>query len=158
MTRNELINMSADDLAKALNDLLSKAESKNKLFKILDIKKQTIDKKLMQAGYIYDNVTKTYVKTDCTNQVTLNSDDSKEIINDLIKRISELESRVDGIESKKSNEFELIKFEGHMQNKNYRLYKEVTDLIDMIKREHKHLSITEVVNSALYRELSKLKK
>ena len=106
MTRNELINMSADDLAKALNDLLSKAESKNKLFKILDIKKQTIDKKLMQAGYIYDNVTKTYVKTDCTDQVTLNSDDSKEIINDLIKRISELESRVDGIESKKSNEFE----------------------------------------------------
>lgn len=158
MTRNELINMSADDLAKALNDLLSKAESKNKLFKILDIKKQTIDKKLMQAGYIYDNVTKTYIKTDCTDQVTLNSDDSKEIINDLIKRISKLESRVDGIESKKSNEFELIKFEGHMQNKNYRLYKEVTDLIDMIKREHKHLSITEVVNSALYRELSKLKK
>lgn len=158
MTRNELMNMSADDLAKALNDLLSKAESKNKLFKILDIKKQTIDKKLMQAGYIYDNVTKTYVKTDCTNQVTLNSDDSKEIINDLIKRISELESRVNAIESKKSNEFELVKFEGHMQNKNYRLYKEVTDLIDMIKREHKHLSITEVVNSALYRELSKLKK
>ena len=157
MTRNELINMSADDLAKALNDLLSKAESKNKL---LDIKKQTIDKKLMQAGYIYDNVTKTYIKTDCTDQVTLNSnsDDSKEIINDLIKRISELESRVNAIESKKSNEFELVKFEGHMQNKNYRLYKEVTDLIDMIKREHKHLSITEVVNSALYRELSKLKK
>lgn len=165
MTRNELLNMNADDLAKTLNELLKNYESKNKLFKTFELKKQVIDKKLMQAGYSYNNDTKCYSKSNSTDtdQVALQSDlkiadDSKEIINDLIIRMERVESRLNAIESNKSSDFELVKFESTMQNKNYRLYKEVTDLIDMIKRDHKHLNITQVVNSALYRELSKLKK
>lgn len=54
MTRNELLNMNADDLAKTLNELLKNYESKNKLFKTFELKKQVIDKKLMQAGYSYN--------------------------------------------------------------------------------------------------------
>ena len=50
MNKSELMSLNADELAKTLNDLLKKYESKNKLFKTFELKKQVIEKKLMQAG------------------------------------------------------------------------------------------------------------
>lgn len=156
MNKSELMKMSADELAKTLNELLMKYDSKNKLFNALGLKKQIIDKKLMQAGYIYNNGSKSYLKSDSsnTNQVDSNSKDIE-----LIKRIESLEKRLSALESThKYSDFKVMKFESDRINKNYRLNREVVDLIEMIKRDYSHLNVTDVINTVLYQELSKLKK
>lgn len=162
MNKSELMSLGADDLAKTLNELLKKYESKNKLFKTFELKKQVIEKKLMQAGYSYNNDTKCYSKSNSSraDQVDLNSlDDSKDIINELINRIATLESRVSKLESShKHSDFKVMKFESDRINKNYRLNREVVDLIEMIKRDYSHLNVTDVINTVLYNELGKLKK
>lgn len=158
MTRDELLKLKGDELATTINDLLSKFGSKNKICEALGLKKQSIDRKLKEAGYLYNHETKRYAKQDPNREDLKSHDDSKELINDLLKRMEAVESRLNAIDSNKSNDFELVQFDSKMQNKNYRLYEEVVELIEMIKREHKHLNVTQVVNSALYRELIKFKK
>lgn len=161
MNKSELMSLNADELAKTLNDLLKKYESKNKLFKTFELKKQVIEKKLMQAGYSYNSDSKCYSKSDSSraDQVDLNSlDDSKDSINELIKRVGELESRVNALESsKKHSDFRVMKFNSERVNKNYRLNLEVIELIEMIKRDYSHLNVTDVINTVLYQELNKLK-
>lgn len=157
MTRDEFLRLKGDELATTVNDLLSKFGSKNKICEALGLKKQSIDRKLKEAGYIYNHETKRYAKQD-PNREDLKNDDSKALINDLLKRMETVESRLNAIDSNKSSDFELVNFNSKMQNKNYRLYEEVVELIELIKRDHKHLNVTQVVNSALYRELVKFKK
>lgn len=157
MTRDEFLRLKGDELATTVNDLLSKFGSKNKICEALGLKKQSIDRKLKEAGYIYNHETKRYAKQD-PNREDLKNDDSKALINDLLKRMGTVESRLNAIDSNKSSDFELVNFNSKMQNKNYRLYEEVVELIELIKRDHKHLNVTQVVNSALYRELVKFKK
>ena len=85
-------------------------------------------------------------------------DDSKDSINELIKRVGELESRVNALESsKKHSDFRVMKFNSERVNKNYRLNLEVIELIEMIKRDYSHLNVTDVINTVLYQELNKLK-
>lgn len=158
MTRDEFLRLKGDELATTVNDLLSKFGSKNKICEALGLKKRSIDSKLKEAGYLYNHETKRYAKQDPNREDLKSHDDSKELINDLLKRMEAVESRLNAIDSNKSNDFELVQFDSKMQNKNYRLYEEVVELIEMIKREHKHLNVTQVVNSALYRELIKFKK
>lgn len=157
MTRDEFLRLKGDELATTVNDLLSNFGSKNKICEALGLKKQSIDRKLKEAGYIYNHETKRYAKQD-PNREDLKNDDSKALINDLLKRMETVESRLNAIDSNKSSDFELVNFNSKMQNKNYRLYEEVVELIELIKRDHKHLNVTQVVNSALYRELVKFKK
>lgn len=157
MTRDELLKLKGDELATTLNDLLSKHDSKNKLFNALGLKRQAIEKKLKEAGYLYNHETKRYAKQD-PNREDLKIYDDSNVLKDLLKRMEAVESRLNAIDSNKSNDFELVQFDSKMQNKNYRLYEEVVELIEMIKRDHKHLNVTQVVNSALYRELIKFKK
>lgn len=159
MNKSELMSLGADGLAKTLNELLMNYESKNKLFNALCLKKQTVDKKLAVAGYSYNSDNKCYSKYGA-NQVDIKSaDDSKDIINELINRIATLESRVSKLESShKHSDFKVMKFESDRINKNYRLNREVVDLIEMIKRDYSHLNVTDVINTVLYNELGKLKK
>lgn len=158
MTRDEFLRLKGDELATTVNDLLSKFGSKNKICEALGLKKQSIDRKLKEAGYLYNHETKRYAKQDPNREDLKSHDDSKELINDLLKRMEAVESRLNAIDSNKSSDFELVNFNSKMQNKNYRLYEEVVELIELIKRDHKHLNVTQVVNSALYRELIKFKK
>lgn len=162
MNKSELMSLGADDLAKTLNELLKKYESKNKLFKTFELKKQVIEKKLMQAGYSYNNDTKCYSKSNSSraDQVDLNSlDDSKDTVSELVNRIAKLESRVNALESShQHSDFRVMKFNSERVNKNYRLNLEVIELIEMIKRDYSHLNVTDVINTVLYNELGKLKK
>mgnify|MGYP001100447414 CR=1 FL=1 len=158
MTRDELLKLKGDELATTINDLLSKFGSKNKICEALGLKKQSIDRKLKEAGYLYNHETKRYAKQDPNREDLKSHDDSKELIKDLLNRMEVVENRLNAIDSNKSSDFELVNFNSKMQNKNYRLYEEVVELIELIKRDHKHLNVTQVVNSALYRELIKFKK
>lgn len=158
MTRDELLKLKGDELATTINDLLSKFGSKNKICEALGLKKQSIDRKLKEAGYLYNHETKRYAKQDPQSADLKSHDDSKELIKDLLNRMEVVENRLNAIDSNKSSDFELVNFNSKMQNKNYRLYEEVVELIELIKRDHKHLNVTQVVNSALYRELIKFKK
>lgn len=158
MTRDELLKLKGDELATTINDLLSKFGSKNKICEALGLKKQSIDRKLKEAGYLYNHETKRYAKQDPNREDLKSHDDSKELIKDLLNRMEVVENRLNAIDSNKSSDFELVNFNSKMQNKNYRLYEEVVELIELIKRDHKHLNVTQVVNSALYRELINFKK
>ncbi len=158
MTRDELLKLKGDELATTINDLLSKFGSKNKICEALGLKKQSIDRKLKEAGYLYNHETKRYAKQDPNREDLKSHGDSKELIKDLLNRMEVVENRLNAIDSNKSSDFELVNFNSKMQNKNYRLYEEVVELIELIKRDHKHLNVTQVVNSALYRELIKFKK
>lgn len=164
MNKSELMSLSAEDLARTLNELLKNYDSKNKLFNALCLKKQTIDRKLTQAGYIYNSERKAYLKCDKsdyidTDQVDLKiADDSKDTVSELVNRIAKLESRVNALESShQHSDFRVMKFNGERVNKNYRLNLEVIELIEMIKRDYSHLNVTDVINTVLYQELNKLK-
>ncbi|MBC9720438.1 MAG: hypothetical protein H9W82_03325 [Lactobacillus sp.] len=155
MNKSELMKLQADELANKLNDLLIKFDSKNKLFKYLDLRKQTIDKKLLEAGYYYNNASKCYLKNDSSSAKDMNIKSD----NDIIKRIEAIEKRLSALESKpKHSDFKVMKFDSERYSKNYRLNREVVDLIEMVKRDYSHLNVTDVINTVLYTELKKLKK
>lgn len=101
---------------------------------------------LLEQGFIYDSKSKSYLQ--------INQQKFQEIID----RIVLLEKRIDTLESRKYRDFKVIKFDSKRYSKNYRLNREVVDLIEMVKRDYSHLNVTDVINTVLYSELTKLKK
>ena len=168
-TKEQVMELKPQELADYINHMFNNGWSLNKLNKEKGIRRQTVREKLKRAGYVLNADTNRYELNEENNEGSfegyfINSQIKEEkapkiTLEELQKRVEALEMRLNSMEKapSKAGDVEVIKFNSKTHDRNYPLHKEVVDLLDEIKLSNNHLKIKDLVNTALYIGLTKMK-
>ena len=164
-TKEEVMVLNPQELSQYINHMLSIGWTLNRLNSEKGIRRQTIRDRLKKAGYVFNDETKCYeLNKEKDNEYFINPKPPKKTppkitLEDLQKRVEALEMRLNSMEKapSKAGDVEVIKFNSKTHDRNYPLHKEVVDLLDEIKLSNNHLKIKDLVNTALYIGLTKMK-
>lgn len=169
------MELSTQELLEYLNHMLSNGWSLNKLNTQKGIRRQTVRDKLKKEGYVLDQEANQFVKSpevdgadkldlvgvfvDSKPQKAKKKAPATNSLEDLEKRIEVLEMRLNAMETQVPSDLkvDVIKFESKTHDRNYPLHQEVLCLLDDLKRTNTHLKVKDLVNTALYIGLSKMK-
>ena len=178
-TKEQIMALKPQELLEYTNHILSVGVSLNDLERKTNMQRKTIRERLKRIGYVYDGKSNRYVlNKEGDNVYFINPKPVKKApkeekktpkakednlpkitLEELQKRVEALEMRFSGIEKAptKAGDIEIIKFNSKTHDRNYPFHQEVVDLLEEIKLVNNHLKVKDIVNTALYLGLSKLK-
>ena len=171
-TKEQIMALKPQELLEYTNHILSVGVSLNDLERKTNMQRKTIRERLKRIGYVYDGKSNRYVlNKEGDNVYFINPKPVKKApkakeakapkitLEELQKRVEALEMRLNSMEKapSKAGDVEVIKFNSKTHDRNYPLHKEVVDLLDEIKLSNNHLKIKDLVNTALYIGLTKMK-
>lgn len=171
LTKEQVMDLTGDDLVAYINTMLSSGYSLSGLSEEIGFRRQTIRERLKRDGYFYNKECNAYIKplideptnTSTKTEPPKTSHKAKKekvvtiTLEELLKRVEALEMRLNAIQSneiKAKEEFKPIIFDSKPQPRNYPLHKEITDLLSEVHQANPHLKVKDIVNHALYVGLS----